>query len=125
MFDALAFLPDLTQHIPRSACNSSAAADDPGYEPLSDRDAEVNVDARKPAWARLLAKVYEVDPMLCPKRGAEITVTAVIEDTGANHCETRTDCSQCLPGAIKWPRTVPISSLPHPIVDPLRIHRPD
>jgi len=57
------------------------AADDLGYEPLSDGDEEVAVDARKRAWARLLAKVYEVDPMVCPKCGAEMKVIAVIEDT--------------------------------------------
>jgi len=59
---------------------SSAGNDHMGFEPLSDRDEEVNVDARKRAWARLLAKVYEVDPMVCPKCGAEMKVIAVIED---------------------------------------------
>jgi 16S rRNA U1498 N3-methylase RsmE len=51
-------------------------------------DEEIAVDARKRAWARLsqtrrarlLAKVYEVDPMVCPKCGAEMKVIAVIED---------------------------------------------
>jgi hypothetical protein len=47
-------------------------ADDLGYEPLSDGDEEVTVDTRKRAWARLLAKVYEVDSMVCPKCGAEM-----------------------------------------------------
>ena len=56
------------------------AADDLGYEPLSDGDEEITVDARKRAWARLLAKVYEVDPLVCPKCGAEMKVIAVIED---------------------------------------------
>ena len=57
-----------------------AAAEDLGYEPLSDGGEEVNVDARKRAWARLLAKVYEVDPMVCPKCGGDMKVIAVIED---------------------------------------------
>lgn len=51
-----------------------------GYESLSDGDEEVLVEVRKRAWARLLAKVYEVDPMVCPKCGAEMTVIAAIED---------------------------------------------
>jgi hypothetical protein len=55
-------------------------ADDLGYEPLSHGDEEVPVDVCKRAWARLLAKVYEVDPMVCPKCGAEMKVIAVIED---------------------------------------------
>ena len=56
------------------------AAEDLGYEPLSDGGEEVNVDARRRAWARLLAKVYEVDPMVYPKCGAEMKVVAIIED---------------------------------------------
>lgn len=40
----------------------------------------MNVDARKRAWARPLAKVYEVDPMVCPKCGAQMKMIAVIED---------------------------------------------
>jgi transposase len=47
---------------------------------LSDGDEEVNVDARTRAWARLLAKVYEVDPMMCPKCGGDMKVIAIIED---------------------------------------------
>ena len=39
-----------------------------GFEPLDDGE-EVTVDARKRAWARLLAKVYEIDPMVYPKCG--------------------------------------------------------
>lgn len=59
---------------------SSADNNHLGFEPLSDDGEEVNVNARKRTWARLLAKVYEVDPMVCPKCGAEMKVIAVIED---------------------------------------------
>ena len=55
-------------------------AEDLGYEPLSDDDEEVDVNARKRAWARLLAKGYEVDPFVCPKCGAGMKVIAIIED---------------------------------------------
>ena len=48
-------------------------ADDPedlGFEPLSASETvEVDADYRKQAWARLLAKVYEIDPLVCPKCG--------------------------------------------------------
>jgi len=47
---------------------------------LSDGDEEVDIDANKRAWARLLAKVYELDPFVCPKCGAEMKVIAIIED---------------------------------------------
>jgi transposase len=64
----------------KAAHQRDDVAHDRGYEPLSDGDEEVTVDARKRAWARLLAKVYEVDPMVCPKCGAEMKVIAIIED---------------------------------------------
>ncbi|MBS3763816.1 MAG: transposase [Planctomycetes bacterium] len=64
----------------KTAHRRGAAADDLGYEPLPDGEEEVTGDARKRAWARLLAKVYEVDPFVCPKCGAEMKVIAVIED---------------------------------------------
>ncbi|MEX2444032.1 MAG: transposase [Alkalispirochaeta sp.] len=59
---------------------SSAGNDHLGYEPLSDEDKEVGANPRKRAWARLLAKVYEADPFVCPKCGADMKVIAVIED---------------------------------------------
>jgi hypothetical protein len=64
----------------KTAHQCGGVGDDPGHEPLSDADEEVDIDASKRAWARLLAKVYEVDPMVCPKCGAEMKVVAVIED---------------------------------------------
>ncbi len=62
-----------------SHLTEASAAEDPGFEPLDDGE-EVTVDARKRAWARLLAKVYEIDPLVCPKCGSEMKVIAVIQD---------------------------------------------
>ena len=56
-----------------------ATESDPGFEPLDDGEEET-IDARKRAWARLLAKVYEIDPLVCPKCGWEMRVIAVIQD---------------------------------------------
>jgi len=36
--------------------------------------------ARRRSWARLIQKVYEVDPLVCPKCGSEMKVVAVITD---------------------------------------------
>lgn len=36
--------------------------------------------AYKKAWARVLSKVYEIDPMICPKCGSEMKVIAVIQE---------------------------------------------
>ena len=43
-------------------------------------EVEVGVLAYKQAWARLLAKVYEIDPLICPKCGGEMKVIAVVEN---------------------------------------------
>ncbi|MBC8390483.1 MAG: transposase, partial [Actinobacteria bacterium] len=32
------------------------------------------------SWARLIQKIYEVDPLLCPKCGGEMRIIAFIED---------------------------------------------
>jgi hypothetical protein len=48
-------------------------------EPFYDSE-EVTVDARKRAWARPLARAYEVDALVCPKCGSEMKVIAVIQD---------------------------------------------
>ncbi len=50
-----------------------------GFEPLDDGE-EITVNARKRAWVRLLAKVYEIDPLVCPKCGWEMKVIALIQD---------------------------------------------
>jgi hypothetical protein len=36
--------------------------------------------ACRSAWARLIAKVYEVDPLICPKCGSEMKLIAVITE---------------------------------------------
>ena len=41
-----------------------------GFEPLDDGEGAA-INAGKRAWARLLAKVYEIDPLVCPKCGCE------------------------------------------------------
>jgi hypothetical protein len=41
------------------------------------RDSEF-VRKRKAAWARLLRKVLEVDPLTCPRCGSELQIVAVI-----------------------------------------------
>ncbi len=38
--------------------------------------------ARRRSWARLLRRIYEVDPLLCPRCGMEMRIDAVIQDEG-------------------------------------------
>jgi hypothetical protein len=40
---------------------------------------------RRKAWARLLAKVYEIDVFRCPKCGGRMSVIAVIRDPAEIH----------------------------------------
>ncbi len=40
----------------------------------------VQTAMRKQSWARLLQKVYEVDPFVCPKCQGTMSVVAIIED---------------------------------------------
>jgi hypothetical protein len=42
----------------KTAHQCGGVADDPGYEPLSDADEEVDIDARKRAWVQRFAKRY-------------------------------------------------------------------
>ena len=42
---------------------------------------EVDSADYKQAWVRLLAKVYEVDPFVCPVCGSQMKVIAIIHDT--------------------------------------------
>jgi hypothetical protein len=41
---------------------------------------EIDRSERRSAWARLLAKVYEVDVWACPACGGRMAVIAVIRD---------------------------------------------
>ena len=94
VFDPLDFLAEVTQHIPdpgehliryygfysnksqglRTQGQAQAA---PAAAPNS-ASAPSAKQARK-RWAALLKQVYEVDPLLCPKCGAEMKVIAFIE----------------------------------------------
>ncbi len=55
-------------------------------------DPELSKNA-KSAWARLIKKVYEVDPMLCPKCGAEMRLMAIIEEDEVIEKNTETPSS--------------------------------
>jgi hypothetical protein len=42
---------------------------------------DMSVKKSKATWARLIAKIYEVDPLTCPKCGSEMKILSVIMDT--------------------------------------------
>jgi hypothetical protein len=49
---------------------------------LDEQYAETSVSARqsRAAWARLIAKVYEADPLVCPRCGSPMRIMAVITE---------------------------------------------
>jgi hypothetical protein len=41
---------------------------------------EMSDKASKQAWARLIQKDYEVDPLICPNCGSEMRIVDIIQD---------------------------------------------
>jgi len=91
-FDAVDFIASITSHIPNKneqtvryygyysnvcrgrrkkhgACESDCVIEDDGY----------TKDANK-SWARLIKKIYEVDPLTCSKCKGQMRIIAFIED---------------------------------------------
>jgi hypothetical protein len=61
------------QHKPHSALQLGEAHEDK-------LDQSVSAEESSAAWARLLAEVYEVDPLRCTRCGCQMRVLAVITD---------------------------------------------
>ena len=59
-----------------------AAPCDAGGAPMARADRNHSRDARalRRSWAQLIKRVYEVDPLLCPKCGGEMRIIAFIID---------------------------------------------
>jgi hypothetical protein len=70
--------PALTSRAPANWYGRKMAAD-PSL-PNAPKDQEVGARSRRGAWARLLAKVHELDVMTCPRCGFRMSVIAVIVD---------------------------------------------
>ncbi len=65
----------------RGKRRKAAAAGDTNRTPLRQDDDEFTRSARL-TWAKLIHRVYEVDPLLCPFCGAEMKILAFILDFG-------------------------------------------
>ena len=79
----------------------------------------------KAAWARLIRKVYEADPLECPRCHGPMRVIALIEDRGVirrilehlgSWAPLATECSPPLVAA-SWPRHANLPLTYHPIPD--------
>jgi hypothetical protein len=84
---------------------SYGPAPQPEPDPASPR-------ATRASWARLIRKVFEVDPLLCPKCGAELKILAVITqpavvDRILSHLETRSTQARPPPSSRSLHESVP------------------
>ena len=105
-FKATDFIAELTQHIPskhkhliryyglyssrtRGKANKDGSLAKYGYtstlQETLGQDSNLEMEnvsnkASRRSWARLIQKVYEVDPLICPKCGHELKVIAVITE---------------------------------------------
>jgi len=106
LFPVLDFIAELTQHIPPKGKhliryygiyssrtmgknNASGMLEkfkgkgttvNPAIEVIAPEAAKAEKKKCNKTWARLIQKVYEVDPMVCPKCGSEMKIIAVITE---------------------------------------------
>lgn len=76
-------MPWISERAPegwKSSHPDGVATKGEGCAPFSEDEVEADILDYKRAWARLVAKVYEIDPLVCPKCGGKMKVTAVIEN---------------------------------------------
>jgi hypothetical protein len=75
-------VPDRHEHMVRYYGRYSSRTRGAEHE-RPEADAQTHGDGRqaaRAAWAKLIRKVYEVDPLVCPKFGAPMRVIALIEE---------------------------------------------
>ena len=81
-------IPDRFEHLVRyvgwysTRCRGERAHKDmPAAAVQAPEDGQAVAARARSAWARLIYKVYEVNPMVCAKCGAPMRVIALIDDT--------------------------------------------
>jgi hypothetical protein len=57
-----------------------AAGGVPQAASASDGDAETPASPSRASWARLVRRIYEVDPLLCPRCSGPLSMVAVITE---------------------------------------------
>jgi hypothetical protein len=71
--------PEIVRHAPAGwkAAHQEKSSDE---EILEEDECEVSGKASRQAWARLLNKIYEIDPFVCEKCGSDMKVIPIIQD---------------------------------------------
>ena len=93
-FDAVDFIASICSHIPNkneqmvrytgyysNVCRGRRKKQGTCESDCVIEGEEYNKGANK-SWARLIKKIYEVDPLICPKCGGDMRIIAFIEDYG-------------------------------------------
>ncbi len=92
VYDAVDFIHHLAQHIPPKGAHliryyglyasrtkgKRLAENNTAHYEQGEQD--LNKKKMRKAWARLIQKVYEVDPLVCPKCGSKMRVESIIFD---------------------------------------------
>ena len=96
VFDPLDFLAEITQHIPDKGAHlvryygwysnksrglraETGTGAMPATQPEAEADTPYKVLCRM-RWAALIKRVYEVDPLLCPRCGGTMEIVSFITD---------------------------------------------
>jgi rRNA maturation protein Nop10 len=68
-------LPGVIEHAPEKWKQRETETNNEAEDSTADlQENEIDHPTQKQAWARLLAKVYEIDPMICPHCGGEMKI---------------------------------------------------
>ena len=91
-FDAIDFIACLVSHIPNkceqmvryngyysNVCRGRRKKDSACESDFVLQDDKYTKGANK-SWAKLIKKIYEVDPLICPKCGGDMRIIAFIDD---------------------------------------------
>jgi len=91
-FDAIDFIASLCSHIPNqneqtvryNGYYSNVCRGKRKKQAMAESDCVIENDgyakAANKSWARLIKKIYEVDPLVCPKCKGQMRIIAFIED---------------------------------------------
>ena len=75
----------MSKHAPDGWKEKNGISEKTGEGDFHEADQDTVISPSKKAcassWARLIAKIYEVNPLVCPRCGSEMKILAVITDT--------------------------------------------
>jgi hypothetical protein len=90
-FDALEFLAALSAHIPKTyesltryytrySCRRRGERAKLSPPPTEEPESDYRQEFRKSSWAACIKRIYEIDPLECPKCKAQMRIIAFIQD---------------------------------------------